>query len=133
MKDILRNIVKNETDKVYSAINVELNKRIGLAKEVRKVALTKEIFNSPEQVSEETINEANASSFVKGGSAKFTQADVDSMIGDIFDDAKLSKAMIKSKAYQAGESDPKGKNPHKKDTADYHLFQLGQQIELSRS
>jgi len=55
------------------------------------------------------------------------------LLGKIYDNTKLTKSLIANKAYKDGESNPKKKNPHKKDTVDFHLYQLGQQVELSRS
>ena len=74
----------------------------------------------------------SASKFVKGGDDKIKQSEVDMLLGKIYDDSKLTKALISSKAYGDGESNPKKKNPYKKDTIDFHLYQLGQQVELSR-
>jgi hypothetical protein len=74
----------------------------------------------------------SADKFVKGGDDKIKQSEVDMLLGKIYDDSKLTKALISSKAYGDGESNPKKKNPYKKDTIDFHLYQLGQQVELSR-
>jgi hypothetical protein len=80
------------------------------------------------------IDEAvSADKFVKGGSDKIKQSEVDDLLGKIYDNSKLTKSLIANKAYSDGESNPKKKNPHQKDTIDFHLFQLGQQVELSRS
>ena len=80
------------------------------------------------------IDEAvSADKFVKGGSDKIKQSEVDTLLGKIYDNTKLTKSLIANKAYSDGESNPKKKNPHQKDTVDFHLFQLGQQVELSRS
>jgi len=80
------------------------------------------------------IDEAiSADKFVKGGSDKIKQSEVEMLLGKIYDNTKLTKSLIANKAYKDGESNPKKKNPHKKDTVDFHLYQLGQQVELSRS
>jgi len=79
------------------------------------------------------IDEAvSADKFVKGGSDKIKQSEVDDLLGKIYDNSKLTKSLIANKAYSDGESNPKKKNPHQKDTIDFHLYQLGQQVELSR-
>lgn len=83
---------------------------------------------------EESLNEAvSANKFVKGGNDKISQSEVDDLLGDIYDSSSLTKSLVRNKAYQAGEDNPKGTNPYKKDTVDYHLFLLGQQMEKSRS
>ena len=74
----------------------------------------------------------SADKFVKGGDDKIKQSEVDMLLGKIYDDSKLTKALISSKAYGDGESNPKKRNPYKTDTIDFHLYQLGQQVELSR-
>jgi len=80
------------------------------------------------------IDEAvSADKFVKGGSDKIKQSEVEMLLGKIYDNTKLTKSLIANKAYSNGENNPKKKNPHQKDTVDFHLYQLGQQVELSRS
>ena len=106
---------------------------------VHKGANSNSILYSPGakvgDVKEEVhIDEAvSADKFVKGGSDKIKQSEVDTLLGKIYDNTKLTKSLIANKAYSDGESNPKKKNPHQKDTVDFHLFQLGQQVELSRS
>jgi hypothetical protein len=66
--------------------------------------------------------------FVKGGDTKVTKRDVDGMLSKIFINTKLAKQVEDSEAYQAGEKDKgKKKNPYKKDTADFQLYELGVQ------
>jgi hypothetical protein len=74
----------------------------------------------------------SADEFVKGGDDNIKQSEVDMLLGKIYDDSKLTKDLISSKAYGDGESNPKKRNPYKTDTIDFHLYQLGQQVELSR-
>ena len=66
--------------------------------------------------------------FVKGGDTKVTKRDVDGMLSKIFINNKLAKQVEDSEAYQAGEKGKgKKKNPYKKDTADFQLYELGVQ------
>lgn len=78
---------------------------------------------------EESVNEAmKPAEFVKGGDEKVTQREVDGMLSKIFINNKLAKQVEDSEPYQAGEKDKgKKKNPYKKDTADFHLYELGVQ------
>jgi len=64
--------------------------------------------------------------FVNGGDEKITQREVDSMLSKLFGNDKMLKSLEANKAYKDGYAG-KTKNPYKKDTADYHLFILGQQ------
>jgi hypothetical protein len=66
--------------------------------------------------------------FVKGGDDKIVKREVDKLIGKIFMNNKLSKEIEKAKAYQEGLKGKVKKNPYKKDTVDFHLFILGQQV-----
>ena len=66
--------------------------------------------------------------FVKGGDTKVTKREVDGMLSKIFINTKLAKQVEDSEAYQAGEKGKgKKKNPYKKDTADFQLYELGVQ------
>ena len=66
--------------------------------------------------------------FVKGGDTKVTKREVDGMLSKIFINNKLAKQVEDSEAYQAGEKGKgKKKNPYKKDTADFQLYELGVQ------
>ena len=65
--------------------------------------------------------------FVKGGDAKVTKREVDGMLSKLFIDSKLAKAVEANAAYQDGYKGKVKNNPFKKDTADFHLFILGQQ------
>ena len=70
--------------------------------------------------------------FALGGNTKATKRDVDAILSKIFMNAKLAKQVEDSEAYKAGyKSKGKGKNPYKKDTADFHLYILGQQSAQS--
>ena len=70
----------------------------------------------------------DANTFVKGGEGKATKADVDKIIGKIFINDSMLKKMEKSKPFQEGEkSKGKKKNPYKKDTIDFHHYELGVQ------
>lgn len=73
---------------------------------------------------EEAVTPAD---FVKGGDAKITKREVDGMLSKLFIDTKLAKAVESNSAFKAGEKSNGTKNPYKKDTADFHLFILGQQ------
>lgn len=73
---------------------------------------------------EEAVTPAD---FVKGGDTKITKREVDGMLSKIFINTKLAKAVEASSAFKAGEKSNGKKNPYKKDTADFHLFILGQQ------
>jgi hypothetical protein len=73
---------------------------------------------------EEAVTPAD---FVKGGDAKITKREVDGMLSKLFIDTKLAKAVESNSAFKAGEKSNGKKNPYKKDTADFHLFILGQQ------
>ena len=78
---------------------------------------------------EEEIQEAiKPEIFAKGGDTKATKRDVDSILSKLFMNNKLAKQVEDSEAYKAGfKSKGKGKNPYKKDTADFHIYILGQQ------
>jgi hypothetical protein len=135
---IFNALVKNDKDEALNAFKDAIQQKIDTAMDVRRVGLTSQIFNDgdPAPVMEEDvqIDEAvSADKFVKGGSDKIKQSEVDDLLGKIYDNSKLTKSLIANKAYSDGESNPKKKNPHQKDTIDFHLYQLGQQVELSRS
>jgi len=135
---IFNALVKNDKDEALNAFKDAIQQKIETAMDVRRIGLTSKIFNDgdPAPVVEEDvqIDEAvSADKFVKGGSDKIKQSEVDDLLGKIYDNTKLTKSLIANKAYSDGESNPKKKNPHQKDTIDFHLYQLGQQVELSRS
>jgi hypothetical protein len=73
---------------------------------------------------EEAVTPAD---FVKGGDTKVTKREVDGMLSKLFIDTKLAKAVEANSAFKAGEKSNGKKNPYKKDSADFHLFILGQQ------
>lgn len=134
---IFNALVKNDKDEALNAFKDAIQQKLDTAMDVRRVGLTSQIFNNgdPTPVMEEEvqIDEAvSADKFVKGGSDKIKQSEVDTLLGKIYDDSKLTKSLIANKAYSDGENNPKKKNPHQKDTIDFHLYQLGQQVELSR-
>lgn len=82
-----------------------------------------------EATGKETVDEAiDPRKFALGGNTKATKRDVDAILSKIFMSDKLAKQVEGSEAYKAGfKSKGKGKNPYKKDTADFHLYILGQQ------
>ena len=126
-QDIFNSIINDDHEEIISNTQTALNDRFKDEMEVQKLKTASKIF-----ALSSVTESVDAEDFVKGGNAKTTDADVEKIIGDIYDDAKLTKQMIKTKAYQQGEKNPKGKNIFKKDTADFHIFQLAQQIELAR-
>ena len=73
---------------------------------------------------EEAVKPAD---FVKGGNTKITKREVDGMLSKLFIDSKLAKAVEANSSFKAGEKSNGKKNPFSKDTADFHLFELGQQ------
>jgi hypothetical protein len=84
--------------------------------------------DAPKKVEAEMHEAIKPEEFVKGGDAKITKRDVDKMISKIFINTKLASQVEDSEAYQSGEKDAgKKKNPYKKDTADFHLYELGTQ------
>ena len=90
---------------------------------------TKMFYAEDEDEIEEAIDPRK---FALGGNTKATKRDVDAILSKIFMDTKLAKQVEGSKAYKAGyKAKGKGKNPYKKDTADFHLYILGQQSAQS--
>jgi hypothetical protein len=135
-EQIFKALIKNDNDEALSEFKSAIQQKLDTAMNVRRIGLTSEIFNGENSVpvtEEVELEEAvSASKFVKGGDDKIKQSEVDMLLGKIYDDSKLTKALISSKAYGDGESNPKKRNPYKTDTIDFHLYQLGQQVELSR-
>tara|TARA_R110002110_G_scaffold272831_2_gene488273 strand:+ start:1191 stop:1625 length:435 start_codon:yes stop_codon:yes gene_type:complete len=141
-EEIFNALIKNDKDAAKNSFVDVIQQKLNTAMDVRRVGMTSNIFNNPSPVVEEdkvVVEEdiqldekVSADKFVKGGNDKITQSEVDSLLGKIYDNSKLTKDLIKNKSYQDGESNPKAKNSNKKDTIDFHLFQLGQQVELSR-
>ena len=86
-----------------------------------------------ETLEEESVDEAiDPRRFALGGNTKATKRDVDAILSKLFMNAKLAKQVEDSEAYKAGyKSKGKGKNPYKKDTADFQLYILGQQSAQS--
>ncbi len=81
----------------------------------------------PKKESVELEEALKPADFVKGGDAKVTKREVDGMLSKLFIDTKLAKAVEANAAYQDGYKGKMKKNPFAKDTADFHLFVLGQQ------
>lgn len=132
-KEVFQAIVGGDKDKINDSIINAIDQRLQSELDVRKVRVTANIFNK-NQVEESTDlgEEVSPEEFVKGGNTKVRQSDVETVLGPVYDDEKLTKLLIKTKAYKQGEDDADGRNPYKKDTADFHLFILGQQIAQSR-
>lgn len=86
-----------------------------------------------ESKSKELSEAVSAKDFLKGGNGKIDKATVDDLLGDIYDSSSMTKTLVRNAAYQKGEDNPKATNPYKKDTFDYHLYQLGQEMEQSRA
>jgi hypothetical protein len=141
-EEIFNALIKNDKDAAKNSFVDAIQQKLNTAMDVRRVGITSNIFNNPSSVVEEdkvVVEEdiqldekVSADKFVKGGNDKITQSEVDSLLGKIYDNSKLTKDRIKNKSYRDGESNSKAKNSNKKDTIDFHLFQLGQQVELSR-
>jgi hypothetical protein len=96
----------------------------------REKAIMKVLGESVEESTdlEEAMKPAD---FVKGGDTKITKREVDGMLSKLFIDTKLAKAVEANSAFKAGEKSNGKKNPYKKDTADFHLYILGQQSAQS--
>jgi hypothetical protein len=120
--------------------HVELNKETGMycvynikGKKVAEFKTKEEAeeyaVKNHDALMKESVNEAiKPADFVKGGDGKATKADVDKIIGKIFINDSMLKKMEKSKPFQEGEkSKGKKKNPYKKDTIDFHHYELGVQ------
>ena len=127
-ENLFKALIRNDKDASMSEFKSAIAQKMETAMKVRRIGLTSKAFNGQEPVTEAV----SAGQFVKGGNGKINQSEVDTLLGKIYDDSKLTKALISSEAYSAGESNPKKKNPFKKDTIDFHLFQLGQQVESFR-
>lgn len=96
----------------------------------REKAIMKVLGESVEESAdlEEAMKPAD---FVKGGDTKITKREVDGMLSKLFIDTKLAKAVEANSAFKAGEKSNGKKNPFTKDTADFHLYILGQQSAQS--
>lgn len=125
-----------------SQLNKAVNKRLGgkydsdfvkMEKAITVIFDTLEELDREYQGFDESVNEAiDPRKFVLGGDTKTTKRDVDSILSKIFINAKLAKQVEDSEAYKAGyKAKGEGKNPYKKDTADFHLYILGQQSAQS--
>ena len=127
-------LVTNNAAGVQQAFQDAMGEKIQQAYDIRKVNLTSTVFNSQGVSEAVELEEAlSAKDFLNGGETKISDSDVDDLLGKIYDSGTLTKALVRNKAYQDGEDNPKKKNTYKKGTADFHLFQLGQQIQQSRS
>lgn len=78
-------------------------------------------------ISKATKEAVDPAKFAKGGDFAVKKNEIDSMLSKLFGNTKLSKQVEQNKAYKTGYKG--GKNPYKKDTADFHLFILGQQAK----
>ena len=130
------NSIYKEMDKVDVKIDAAIKK--GDAKTVDKLGkekqkLTLQVVNffkedaELEEASTDLEEAMKPADFVKGGDTKITKREVDGMLSKLFIDSKLAKAVEANSAFKNGEKSNGKKNPHKKDTADFHLFELGQQ------
>jgi DNA-binding XRE family transcriptional regulator len=117
----LKNISKK--DKETLAKIADLLKRANEA--IGKETVEEEI--ELEEKIEEIEEAVDPRRFVLGGDTKVTKKDVDKILSKIFLNNKLAKQAETSKAYKDGFGGKVKKNPYKKDTADFHLFILGQQ------
>ena len=95
-----------------------------LGKEYHKLRMQVVNFYNEDVELEEAVKPAD---FVKGGNTKITKREVDGMLSKLFIDSKLAKAVEANSSFKAGEKSNGKKNPFSKDTADFHLFELGQQ------
>ena len=130
------NSIYKEMDQVDAKIEAAIKK--GDAKTVDKLSkekqkLTMQVVNfykedvELEEASTDLEEAMKPADFVKGGDTKITKREVDGMLSKLFIDSKLAKAVEANSAFKNGEKSNGKKNPHKKDTADFHLFELGQQ------
>jgi hypothetical protein len=122
---IFNSIKANKNDQAGKQIFDLLNAKRNQAMEVRKIALTNTIFNKPKT---DTVNEkVDAKKFVLGGRDKIKPLEVDDILSDIQSDPKLMKQVFINPAFQKGGNEG-GKNTFKKNTFDWHLFELGKQF-----
>ena len=134
---LFNSLVKQDEVQAMDNFNTAIGEKLQQALDVRKIGLTADVFNKPQAVKEdvEEIDEsaADINKLLKGGNTKIASNKIDSILGDLYDNSKFTKMLVRNKTYQEGEDNPKKKNPYKKDTADFHLYQLGQQVQQTRS
>jgi hypothetical protein len=123
------NSIYKEMDKVDEKIEAAIKKGDAktvdkLGKEKQKLTMQVVNFFKEDVELEEAVKPAD---FVKGGNTKITKREVDGMLSKLFIDSKLAKAVEANSSFKAGEKSNGKKNPFSKDTADFHLFELGQQ------
>jgi len=126
-------LVNGDEGAAQKHFNTAISDKLEMSMDIKRVAVTADIFNKSVDESVELEEALNAKDFLKGGNTKISDSDVDDLLGKIYDNSTLAKALVRNKVYQDGEDNPKKKNTYKKGTADFHLFQLGQQSELTRS
>ena len=80
-----------------------------------------------ESVNKEEIQEAiQPKDFIKGGDKKLSSNDVGDVMDRIFLNDRMMKQLEKTGAFKEGKKDKgKKKNPFKKDTIDFHHYELG--------
>jgi len=136
IKDLFNSLVKQDEVQAQADFGAAIGEKLQQALDVRKISVTADVFNKPQSVKEEVevIDESKSdiNKLLKGGNTKIPAAKIDSILGDLYDDSKATKSLVRNKVYQEGEDNPKKKNPYKKDTADFHLYQLGQQVQQTR-
>jgi predicted transglutaminase-like protease len=119
-KQIIDAIAKGDSVSA-EIITKTLNSKLEKAKEVRKIALTNTVFNGK---TEESVNEGvSIDDFIKGGDQKISDKEADELFAEIQSDQKSMKKVLANKVFKDGEKG--GKNTFKKNTVDWHLFQLG--------
>tara|TARA_A100001011_G_scaffold65974_1_gene67010 strand:+ start:294 stop:716 length:423 start_codon:yes stop_codon:yes gene_type:complete len=136
INDLFNSLVKQDETQAQSDFGSAIGEKLQQALDVRKIKVTSDVFNKTQAVKEEVevIDESKAdiNKLLKGGNTKIPSSKIDSILGDLYDDSKATKALVRNKVYQQGEDNPKKKNPYKKDTADFALYQLGQQVQQTR-
>ena len=106
---------------------------IGAVADIKKVQKKLEgkyelsLSTVPESVEESTYLEAiQPKDFIKGGDKKLSTKDVGDVMDRIFLNDRLMKQLEKTGAFKEGKKDKgKKKNPFKKDTIDFHHYELG--------
>jgi hypothetical protein len=121
---IYKEMDKNEKETKAAIKKGDAKKVDKLGSEYHKLRMQVVNFYNESVELEEALKPAD---FVKGGDAKVTKREVDGMLSKLFIDTKLAKAVEANAAYQDGYKGKMKKNPFAKDTADFHLFVLGQQ------
>jgi len=128
-------IIKDNPKDVFKDV---MSNKIQTAVDVKRVSLAADIFGGKklDSVVEEEIEikEDIATDIASGKSLDntVTSGEFEKALGKIYDNTGLTKSMIKLDSYKKGESNPKKKNPYQKNSINFHLYELGQQVELSR-